>query len=117
VLVIEYGDVEYARGIFDPRDPTYAVPSKESSPGLWVLQTQPNPLVKNKTGIVLIGKTVGGSSAVNGMFFDRPSRFDYDAWAKVSSPYFDQSEHKWDWDGIFPYYKKVKSSKSGIGRR
>lgn len=45
---------------------------------------------------------------MNGMAFDRPSRFDHEAWAKVSSPYFDASEYKWDWDGMFPYFKKVR---------
>ena len=65
--------------------------------------------MNNKTAAVTIGKTVGGSSAVNGMAFDRPSRFDHEAWAKVSSPYFDASEYKWDWDGIFPYFKKVRN--------
>jgi choline dehydrogenase len=63
--------------------------------------------MKNKTAAVLTGKTVGGSSAVNGMVFDRPSRFDHDAWAQASSPEFDASEHEWNWDGIFPYFKKV----------
>lgn len=114
VLVIEYGDVEYARGVFDPPDLIFGPPSKEPRPGTWNLQSLPNPLMKNKTAAVTIGKTVGGSSSVNGMAFDRPSRFDYDAWAEVSSPYFDDSEHKWDWDGIFSYFKKVGMFKSEL---
>ncbi|KAH7394271.1 GMC oxidoreductase-like protein [Phaeosphaeria sp. MPI-PUGE-AT-0046c] len=106
ILVIEYGDVEYARGVFDPPDLLYGPPSMAPRPGTWNLQSLPNPLVKNKTAAVTVGKTVGGSSSVNGMAFDRPSRFDHFAWAEVSRPYFDESEHKWDWDGIFPYFKK-----------
>lgn len=51
--------------------------------------------------------TVGGSSAVNGQFFDRGSRFDYDDWAGIGSPEFDGSEETWDWDGILPFFKKV----------
>ena len=51
--------------------------------------------------------TVGGSSTVNGQFFDRGSRFDYDDWAKIGSPEFDESEESWDWDGILPFFKKV----------
>lgn len=107
VLVVEYGDVEYACGVFDPPDLIYGPPSTEPRPGVFNLQSLPNPAMKNKTADVVIGKTVGGSSSVNGMAFDRPSRFDHEAWAKVNSPYFDASEHKWDWDGIFPYFKKV----------
>jgi choline dehydrogenase len=41
------------------------------------------------------------------MVFDRPSRLDLDAWAHAASPEFDTSEHKWNWEGVFPYYKKV----------
>jgi choline dehydrogenase len=68
--------------------------------------------MKNRTAAVLAGKTVGGSSAVNGMVFDRPSRFDHEACAQVSSPEFDGSEHKWNWDGMFPYFKKVENLQS-----
>ena len=57
--------------------------------------------------MVLAGKTVGGSSAVNGMFFDRPSRFDFDAWTQAGSPELDSGKDKWDWNSIFPFFKKV----------
>lgn len=109
MLVIEYGEVEYARGVFDPPDLIFAPITTAPRPGLFSLQSLPNVLMNNKTAAVTIGRTVGGSSAVNGMAFDRPSRFDHEAWAKVSSPYFDASEYKWDWDGIFPYFKKVRN--------
>jgi choline dehydrogenase-like flavoprotein len=54
-----------------------------------------------------VGRSVGGSSAANGQFFDRGTRYDYDAWAAVSSPEFDNDEHRWDWNGIYPFFKKV----------
>jgi hypothetical protein len=41
------------------------------------------------------------------MFFDRPSRHDWDAFAEAGRPEFDESEDKWDWNSIYPYYKKV----------
>ena len=64
--------------------------------------------MNNKSALVLTGQTVGGSSAINGMFFDRGSRHDYDAWARVSSPEFDSSTTKWNWDSLYPYFKKVR---------
>lgn len=106
VLVVEYGDVEYARGVFDPPDLIFGAVSTEPRPATFNFQSLPNSHVNNKTALVLAGQTVGGSSSVNGMAFDRPSRFDHDAWAAVNSPAFDASSHKWDWDGIFPYFKK-----------
>lgn len=51
---------------------------------------------------------VGGSSAANGMFFDRPSRFDYEAWDELANYGSDGDRISWDWDGIFPYYRKVR---------
>jgi choline dehydrogenase-like flavoprotein len=50
--------------------------------------------------------TVGGSSAVNGQFFDRGSKHDYNDWSAIGSPEFDDSGDKWNWEGIFPYFKK-----------
>ncbi|KAF1972084.1 choline dehydrogenase [Bimuria novae-zelandiae CBS 107.79] len=46
-----------------------------------------------------IGAVVGGSSAVNGMVFDRGAKADYDAWEELGNP-------GWGWDGLFPYFKK-----------
>ncbi|KAH8888807.1 GMC oxidoreductase-like protein [Thozetella sp. PMI_491] len=104
VLVIEYGDVEYAPGIFDP--PQIVWGGRGAAASSWTFASVPNPLVSNQSASVLAGKVVGGSSAINGMFFDRGSRYDFDAWTQAGSPEFDSSKHKWDWDGIFPYFKK-----------
>jgi choline dehydrogenase len=73
-------------------------------------QSLPNPEYRNRTASVLAGRVVGGSSAVNGMFFDRPSRHDFTAWAQMGSPEFDSSHDKWSWDGIYSYFKKVRKS-------
>lgn len=42
------------------------------------------------------------------MFFDRPSRFDYEAWDELANYGSDGDRISWDWDGIFPYYRKVR---------
>ena len=103
--MVEYGEIEYAPGIFDPP----VVQWDLSNPAtMWSFSTLPNPDVDNKTGSVFAGQVVGGSSAVNGMFFDRGSQHDFDAWAHAGSPEFDKSEHKWNWNGMFPYFKKVR---------
>lgn len=106
--MVEYGQIEYARGGFDPPDIVWGGTATGQRPGFWTFNSLPNPAVKNKTALVLAGQTVGGSSAINGMFFDRPSRFDHDAWAQLLCTEYASSEHKWDWDGIFKYFKKVR---------
>lgn len=44
---------------------------------------------------------VGRSSAVDGMFLDRGSASDYDAWEQLGNP-------GWGWSSLLPYFKKVR---------
>lgn len=104
MLVIEYGEIKYTPGTFDPPLTVWGGSIVGSAP-LWTFNSLPNPDVKNKTGVVLAGQTVGGSSAVNGMFFDRPARADFDLWADVGGPGLDS----WRWDEMFPFFKKSVS--------
>lgn len=71
---------------------------------MFYFQSLPNLQIKNKTAQPLVGKTVGGSSSVNGMFFDRPSRHDFEALAEASGS---EGGIKWDWEGVFGCFKKV----------
>lgn len=114
VLVVEYGKVEYCPGPFDP--PTNWLEPADSATR-WVFNSLPNPDMINKTAFVTVGQVVGGSSCLNGMFFDRGSRFDYDAWTDAGGPEFAQSDIKWNWKGLFPYLKKVRvPHKSQVGK-
>ncbi|KAK2808859.1 hypothetical protein FQN50_004335 [Emmonsiellopsis sp. PD_5] len=99
VLVIEYGVVEEGSGITEPPD---------GPPGASRITYETAPIegLNNRSGSFSIGMTVGGSSAINGQFFDRGSKYDYEEWRAIGSPEFDDSEDKWDWDGIFPWFKK-----------
>lgn len=105
MLVVEYGEIEYAAGIFDPPQTVWG--GVDALASYWMFNTLPNPQVNDKAGLVFVGKVAGGSSAINGMFFDRGSSHDFDAFAQVGSPEFDSSTDKWNWNGIFPYFKKV----------
>ncbi|CAI4211169.1 unnamed protein product [Parascedosporium putredinis] len=49
---------------------------------------------------------VGGSSAVNGMFFDRGSADDYDAWVRCAGDEADEYAREWGWDNIYPFFQK-----------
>ena len=106
VLVIEYGEMEYAPGVFDPPQTVWSS-THPNQAAWWRFNSLPNPEILNKSALTFSGKTVGGSSSVNGMFFGRGSRFDYDAWDALVSPEFKASPVKWNWKKIFPYFKKV----------
>lgn len=44
---------------------------------------------------------VAGASTTSGMFFDRGSASDYDAWVQLGNL-------GWGWDDLLPYFKKVR---------
>jgi len=114
VLVVNYGEIQYAPGVFDPPQIIWGGAGGDG-PARWTFNSLPNAAVKNKTALVVAGKAVGGSSTVNGMFFDRGSRYDFEAWAKATGPTLDPSK-SWDWNGIFPFFKKVRSQTQGMQR-
>jgi len=56
---------------------------------------------------VYCGCVVGGSSAVNGMLFDRGSAEDYDAWVWATGEAHEaEYATEWGWKNIFPAFRK-----------
>lgn len=103
ILVVEYGAVETTAGVFDPPQ---LDPKQQGGYGsTFTYHSLPSPALDNGTAYVVTGKLVGGSSAVNGMFFDRPSRFDFDAWDRLQGSR-NANRTRWTWDSLYPYYRK-----------
>ncbi|KAK8115455.1 hypothetical protein PG984_011957 [Apiospora sp. TS-2023a] len=101
VLVVEYGDIESTPGFFEPPG---------SPPGASNFSyAVPVPTLNNRSAELWIGATVGGGSAINGQFFDRASRHDYDDWDRLAGHPLgnDGSDGaRWDWESLLPYSKK-----------
>lgn len=55
---------------------------------------------------VTVGRVVGGGSAVNGMYNMRGSADDYNRWDQLFGTA--QNDIDWGWEGILPYFKKVR---------
>ncbi|KAJ6628559.1 hypothetical protein B0H10DRAFT_1940393 [Mycena sp. CBHHK59/15] len=53
------------------------------------------------------GKTLGGSSSINGGVWTRGAVAQYDAWAKLLEP--SESNVGWNWDGMLHYMKKSEN--------
>ena len=52
------------------------------------------------------GKTLGGSSSVNGMVYNRGHRADYDALERLGNP-------GWGWDDMLPVFKTIENNQLG----
>ncbi|KAK5653302.1 hypothetical protein OQA88_8993 [Cercophora sp. LCS_1] len=85
VLVVEFGYLDGQR----PGQTLYSITSA------------PSPELGNRTFSVDIGCVVGGSSAVNGMIFQRGTAADYDIWGELAP-----LNNTWSWENILPYFKK-----------
>lgn len=60
----------------------------------------PQPGLNGQTQPVYSAAVVGGGSVINGMFFNRGSAPDYDAWERLGNP-------GWGWNSMLKYFKKV----------
>lgn len=63
-------------------------------------QSVPQPGLNNRSSPVYSAAVVGGATVINGMFFNRGSAEDYDAWERLGNL-------GWGWKGLLPYFKKA----------
>ncbi|KZV75303.1 GMC oxidoreductase [Peniophora sp. CONT] len=56
--------------------------------------------------VVHRGKTLGGSSSINGGTWTRGMKAQYDAFTTLLEP--EDADKGWDWDGLFHYMKKAE---------
>lgn len=94
MLVIEYGDFANTVNVTVP----YFVITDQSA-RLYNVTSVPQAHLGNRTSRLRIGATVGGSSTVNGMAWDRGSAADYDAWGALGNP-------GWGWETLLKYFRK-----------
>ncbi|KAH7309838.1 hypothetical protein B0I35DRAFT_440706 [Stachybotrys elegans] len=74
---------------------------------MYNLTSVPQPGLGGASRPLAAGSVVGGSSAVNGMFFMRGSAEDYDAWVwAAGEEHHDEFAAEWGWDNLLPFFKK-----------
>ena len=73
---------------------------------VWGNPTLPTAEFGNRGLALLQGKTLGGSSSVNGMMYVRGQREDYDHWAELGC-------EGWSWEEVLPYFKKSECLEKG----
>jgi choline dehydrogenase len=73
----------------------------------WGLFTEPEVALEGRRVPVPRGKAMGGSSAINGMVYNRGSAFDYDTWAASGLG------AEWSFAGLMPYFRKIEDHWAG----
>lgn len=72
----------------------------------WRFMTEPVAAFDGRRISMPRGKTLGGSSAINGMVYTRGNRRDYDHWASLGNT-------GWNWAEVLPFFKRMEDNARG----
>ncbi len=72
----------------------------------WGFYTEPEPTMKNRRIYWPRGRTLAGSSSINGLIFVRGQSADYDRWAQLGN-------RGWGWDDVLPYFIRSEHNSKG----
>lgn len=72
----------------------------------WRFETDADPNMNGRRIYWPRGKTLGGSSSINGLIYIRGQREDYDHWAALGNP-------GWGYDDVLPYFIKSEGNQRG----
>ena len=72
----------------------------------WNFETQPEPNLGGRVIPIPRGKTLGGSSSINGMLYVRGNPLDYDTWAQFGN-------RGWSYESVLPYFRKSENFEPG----
>jgi choline dehydrogenase len=67
----------------------------------WQFETAPSAGTANRSIAMPQGKTLGGSTAINGMNYNRGRAEDFDGWARRGNP-------GWAYGDVLPYFKRTE---------
>lgn len=99
VCVLEAGPRDYNPFIHIPAGFSKTL----SDPSItWQFTSDPEPGIANRSIVYAQGKTLGGSSAINGMIYNRGQAADFDGWAQAGNT-------GWTYDEVLPYFKRTEN--------
>src|SRR5882757_3079194 len=67
----------------------------------WAYQQEPGPWTGGRSIYAPRGKTLGGSSSINGHIYNRGQRQDFDTWAQLGN-------RGWGYADVLPYFKRLE---------
>ena len=72
----------------------------------WCFKTEPDETMENVSIPYPRGKTLGGSSSINGLLYIRGQERDYDIWRQLGNK-------GWSWREVLPYFIKAEDQERG----
>jgi choline dehydrogenase len=97
VLLIEAGRKDDYHWIHIPVGYLYCIGNPRTD---WLFHTEPDAGLNGRQLRYPRGKTLGGSSSINGMIYMRGQARDYDHWAELTG------DASWRWEHCLPYFKR-----------
>ncbi|SFP28919.1 choline dehydrogenase [Bradyrhizobium sp. Ghvi] len=67
----------------------------------WAYQQEPGPYTGGRSIYAPRGKTLGGSSSINGHIYNRGQRMDFDTWAQMGN-------RGWGYADVLPYFRRLE---------
>ena len=104
VLLIEAGGNDHSIFIHMPSALAYPMANPRYS---WQYQSEPEPFMNERRIHCPRGKTLGGSSSINGMVYVRGHALDYEGWA------LQNGMQDWSYAHCLPYFKKAEARSIG----
>ena len=100
VLLLEAGPIDRNPLIHLPIGPARIINNPKYD---WCYETEPQLNLKGRRIPWPRGKTLGGSSSINGMVYIRGNARDYDLWAQ-------RGLTGWSYEDVLPYFRKAESN-------
>jgi choline dehydrogenase len=75
----------------------------------WGYRSEPEPQLNGRSLPLPRGRLIGGTSTINGMFFMRGHRLDFDTWRSLGCT-------GWGYADVLPYFKRMETSWRGAGK-
>jgi choline dehydrogenase len=103
VLLVEAGP---DHGALSLKMPAAVLSNLNSTKHNWAFQGEPEPELNGRRIQHDRGKTIGGSSSINGMVFIRGHALDYEGWQQAGCP-------GWGYSDVLPYFKRMETYSGG----
>lgn len=104
VLLLEAGGRDNSIFIHMPSALSYPMADKNYS---WLYESEPEPFMNQRRIHCPRGRTLGGSSSINGMVYIRGHALDYEGWSDAPGM------QDWSYAHCLPYFRKAETRAKG----